>query len=700
MSFLNNNSNFISARITKKGRNSIAKGNFEIKYFQIGDSEFDYTSPFTSFNGEGGTPNQKVFAPFDIDGGVKYPYKIDSLTNSTTYGVPIDDSYSEPLRNVMGSAGLTSAYGTGTTVECYTEAISISSIDGSSFITVSSGNTFQGCDFITLVFNQFGGLSTPIITGQTNSLIYKITGITGNVLYLDRPTPDLSSLTGNVQVVCNSCENEYVECQTSVDYTGQLNAWTMNIVWDEKPIGADYPVTNEGLTGYSSNIHVSTKEFLGYNSTGQTFTNLTGGTIDIPTSYINSYDEEILVEPYEQRCIAVIHYSDVGDITIDPDRFFKYDDYISQDNGDLISIATDEDGNDLTDKEYFQVYLPFIYYHRNTGTTIGALFNMDETSYYIKSTKNQIHELSFRYLIDEQGYKVGKIFPNNKTIVFDDQELVAILDYRSNRKHTLGAPKVFLIPSDDIPSNSIFSGSTGQTIWVTYMLSETDDTSSPLNNLPSNYFVKIDGTTNGTTVCYPTPSNVVIKFTGNTFQYMNTTLDGIKNGFIAKRFKVLVQKTNTGELPLSDSWKIIDYTTQAGGDGVSYLDPAGLVGVSFIITESDYESAPIFDLETYMGTDYLQPSDATTEPQFADQQPFPGSIKLVRATDIQVMNFSINLPSTQFLETQNPTYVSGADKKVTDIALLNSNKEVMVVAKTGIPVTRVGTQVFSVKIDF
>ena len=48
MSFLsNNNSEFLSVRITQKGRNSIAKGSFNVSYFQIGDSEFDYTSPFT-----------------------------------------------------------------------------------------------------------------------------------------------------------------------------------------------------------------------------------------------------------------------------------------------------------------------------------------------------------------------------------------------------------------------------------------------------------------------------------------------------------------------------------------------------------------------------------------------------------------------------------------------------------------------------
>ena len=101
MSFLNsNNSEFLSARITKKGRQSIAEGNFNIKYFQIGDSEFDYSTTLT---------NQKVFSPFDKEGGVKYPYKLDTSDTVTTYGTPISN-YTEPvpLRNAMNPAGFVS----------------------------------------------------------------------------------------------------------------------------------------------------------------------------------------------------------------------------------------------------------------------------------------------------------------------------------------------------------------------------------------------------------------------------------------------------------------------------------------------------------------------------------------------------------------------------------------------------------------
>lgn len=62
MSFLQNNSATVAARLTKKGRNSIANGDFNIEYFAIGDSEYNYSGS-----------TQITFAPFDKDINVKYP---------------------------------------------------------------------------------------------------------------------------------------------------------------------------------------------------------------------------------------------------------------------------------------------------------------------------------------------------------------------------------------------------------------------------------------------------------------------------------------------------------------------------------------------------------------------------------------------------------------------------------------------------
>ena len=707
MSFLNsNNSEYLSARITNRGRKAIANGNFNIQYFQIGDSEYDYNLSSLT----GATDHQKVFAPFDYDGGVKYPFGLDS-TVSTTYGSPISNNLTITLRNEMGPAGFVSGYSTTPTVQTTTQKVNYSAVSGSTSLIVPSGVTFNECEYITLVFDNFSGTT---ITGKTNSLIYKVLSVSGNTLNLDRKVPNLTSLTGNAQVVCNKCliETPTEDIFNPIDYTEQLNSWTLNTVWSNKPIGGDYNGrSDESLSGYTSNQYTSIKNLLGYTTTGQTFNNFTGGTIT-GTSFANSFStgsthELVEVLPSEQRCIAIVHYSELGDISVDPERFFKYDDYISHKTGTTgldISIVEDYDREndlrDLSDSEYFQIYLPLIYYHRNTGTTFGAIFYMDTVDYYVKSSINSRHQIKFRYLVDEQNNKVGKVFVNNKIIVFDDQELVAMLDYRSNRRYTLPSPKLGLVSHDGLSSQSMLS-TTGQTAWVTYMFENTSG--NTLNSLPCNYFNKISST--------GTPSQITMKFSGNSFSNMVTGFTGVTDGFVANKFYALVQ---TGATPSTNTWRKIDLTSQITGYTSGYINPTGLTGVSFTINYTSFNSGSIFDLEDHMSgvtTDYLwNTTGSTTQPQFGDEQPFPGSIRLVRATDIEEMSMMINLPTGTFGDvpnnergtSQNPTYPTTGTipTYITEVALLDSNKEPLVVAKAPTPVKRAGTQVFAVKLDF
>lgn len=693
MSFLNsNNSEYLSARITNRGRKAIANGNFNIQYFQIGDSEYDYN--LSSLTGS--TNHQKVFAPFDYDGGVKYPFGLDT-TVSTTYGSPISNNLTITLRNEMGAAGFVSKYSTTPTVKATTQQVAFSKISGTTSLVVPTGITFNECEYVTLAFESLSGTT---ITGKTNSLIYKVLSVSGNTLTLDRNVPNLTGLTGNAQVVCNKFSNETSSGNLiyPIDYTQQLNSWRLNTVWTDKPIGADNNGADENLNGYTGNRYASVKNLLGYTKTGQTFTNLSGGTIT-GTTFKNSFDELIVVSPSEQRCVAILHYSELGDISVDPERFFKYDDYISAltgTSGTSISLFGDLEVSDRdynkSDNAYFEIYIPFIYYHRNTGTTFGALFTMDTTDYYVKSSINSRHQIKFRYLVDEQNNKVGKVFVNNKIIVFDDQELVAMLDYRSNRRYTLPSPKLGLASHDGLAAQSMLS-TTGQTAWVTYMFENTSG--NTLNSLPCNYFNKILST--------GTPSQITMKFSGNSFSNMVTSLTGVTDGFVVNKFYALVQ---TGATPSPSAWRKIDLTSQITGYTSGYINPTGLTGVSFTINYTSFNSASTFDLEDHMSgvtTNYLGTSGATdfnvTLPQFGDEQPFPGSVRLVRATDIEQMGMMINLPSTQFTTSQNPTYVSG-DKMITEVALLDSNKEALVVAKTPTPVKRSGTQVFAVKLDF
>jgi hypothetical protein len=237
------------------------------------------------------------------------------------------------------------------------------------------------------------------------------------------------------------------------------------------------------------------------------------------------------------------------------------------------------------------------------------------------------------------------------------------------------------------------------------MLSYDNDTQ--LNSYPCNYINSSDS--NLDTKLDPcstsVASQVTFKISGSTIPNMQKSFSGVTNGFIANKFYILAQETLSGQTPSHDAWVIMDYTTEVGGDGTNPIDPTGITNTTLTITKSKYNAGSIFDLEDYLSNDQTLPSNyipnqPSTDPQFGDEQPFPGSVRLIRASDIEQMNFLVNLPSSQFTETQNPTYTNGSKKRITEIVLLNSNKEPLVVSKTPTPIERTGTQVFAVRLDF
>lgn len=680
MSYLQpNNSENLAARITHKGRRKIAQGNFNISYFQIGDSEFDYN--FSVFDGITNT-GQKVLTPMDKDYQIKYPYKIsESTLTGTTYGIPIQSSLTETIRNNVGPAGYVSSYvafnsstGDGTSVVCTGTTVQMSDINGTNELNVGSDWTkFITSEYITLYFNTLTG-SNNIIKEQSTSLVYKLTLVpTGSTLNLDRNMPDFSSLTGTVTVLRNDCEfSGIITCNEVVDVTAQQDPWIQNTIWSQNPAGLD-PIStavDEKLSGYTSNAYTSSKEYFGYNTSS-------GQTSNISTTIVNSFGDLITVLPEEQHSLAILHYTKASEMSIDPWLTFKYEDYI-----DSTTI-----GND-----YFEIYIPFLYYERNSGSTIGARFFMDTVDHYIDSsaidTRN--NQMKYRYLIDEFNNRVGKIFVNHKVIIFDDQEIVAALDYKSNRRYTLPIPRISLVPIDVkcesyVGAAQPLLGSTGETVYVTYVLEYTGDTA--LNGIACNHYNKIDGVLGS--------NDVSIKFNTDDFRFMQSSinLSGATIGYIANVFKILVQKVDTGSLPDPMLWREIDVTNEIPNHSGGLIDPSNLRGTRFIITYNDYDTSSIYAMSD---PDLL---DTVTSPEFGDEQPFTGSITVTRATDLEVMRYLINLPSTDFMTTQNPTYISGLPKRITEVALLDENKDVMVIAKAASPIVRIGTQVVSVKID-
>ena len=278
--------------------------------------------------------------------------------------------------------------------------------------------------------------------------------------------------------------------------------------------------------------------------------------------------------------------------------------------------------------------------------------------------------------------------------------MVAILDYKSNRRWSLPAPRA-TVTSKDVPCSLSVDPLilTGQTAWVTYMFEYTGTTG--IDGMHCNYYNKVTGTS---------ASNISFRFETNAFRNMSNST--YTSGYIANKMYALVQVIPSTGTTRPENWKIIDITDQISGHTMGALiNPTKLYGYQFVVTGDDFDTASYYDIENYLGlfpniapltgttTQQIIDDVKNTSPEFGDSQPFPGSIRLTRATDVAVLNYMVNLPSTQFRTSQNPTYVTG-NPRITEIALLNEGKEALIIAKTAKPVERTGTQVFSVRLDF
>jgi hypothetical protein len=280
------------------------------------------------------------------------------------------------------------------------------------------------------------------------------------------------------------------------------------------------------------------------------------------------------------------------------------------------------------------------------------------------SNYNSRYELPYRDLVDYAGNTVGKIFHNQKLVVFDDEEIVAALDTGSTRNYTLTAPKVDTLVTTNYPITGLTT--TGKTMWVTYKFSG----GTVSDDLPCNYFMKVTGSTND--------ENVTVKFSSGGFKHLN-------NGYTATQFHILHQLTDNGVQPTPNNWKIRDYTSDLSA--INDLK----TGFTFTINQTKItEAIAVGNYSSSLsgfGVDRALSGGTIT-----------GTVALVRSSDIEEMDFKLNLPEGKFTSSQNPTFTGTS--KITEVALLNTNKEVLAMGKLATPLTRSGNQVIEVKLDF
>lgn len=728
---IKNTAGLINTRLTDVGRRNISQGNFNISYFQIGDSEVSYTA-VPNYNQ---TNNNILMPAFNAqnDSGspqsnkqnIKYPYYVEG-SRGNTYGIPFMDN---KIQQVYNSAGVKGFFTTGSTLietgSGYTVTpnywVDMSTVTGQTSVEIefdpnvcnqSTTGTPNIGDLVTMVFDgqgSCGGFGTNQILTYRIQNTNPTTGTTGSTftITLDRALPTYEGLNtetyyGRLYVYPSGMTQLYdfitpapywqtdtINFESPCDVSARENTvvWNMNIPWSENPAGL-FPSSDEDYTKYGSVTYIGTKEYLGYQQAS-------GQTDNSEVFYYNSFDEKVVVTPREQKAISIIHYTN-QDIDNVYGEKFSTQPFDPQNPTDNIGLA-----------RHFNLTMPTLMWHKSTGDTIGQTFWIDPPGYdlckpfYIKSTKNiDMNDPGIRYYHlwdlnpDDNGNlnRIGKVFPDQEIIIIDDEEVIAAMSYKSNRNWTLPAPKLTLLtPNTCSFDNATASGvmtNPEERMWVTYRF---DSNTGATSSLHCNYYtvIKPDNTVTANT------QNVAVRF-GSEFNFLSQEQF---SGFSANSMKLLCQIVTGDTRPSSTAWREIDVTT---GITLSngYITQNSLTGVTFQITIDNYTpttGVTLYELSNYI--DIPQNGQANTL-NFGDEYYFYGNLKTDISATIYEMKYLVNLGRNQFTNPSNPTWTKGTKSYVTEIGLYDDNKDLIVISKLQSPELRQGIQQYVVKLDF
>jgi hypothetical protein len=724
----------INTLVTDAGRKKISQGKFDISYFQVGDSEACYNciNNLDPVNLNVLMPqyNTQNLAPVPQKNRmeIKYPIYLDS-TSGSTYGVPFDASYIDSVYNSAAPRGFFNpSTGTPYTYSAYTTSaytINPNFIAQNSGITSGTTLTISGTSLAPSVSGTVtpGMFMTLFTNGQISPVqnagplfTYLVVGVTGDTstggtvtIQVDRQLPNLGTmgLTGTSQtlfypsgmtVIYDTTtpepywENDVINFETNCDVSARnVNIWNMNIPWTESPAGV-FSNTNQDYNFYKSTGYTGSKEYFGYNSnTGQVDTD--------STYYYNSFADKIILSPSDQKSIAIVHYTNQA-----IDNF--YGEKFAQEEYDPNNPGGTGQARNL------RISIPWLMWHKNSGATVGQEFYTDPSGFtslnlfephYIESKKDpNFNDPGLRYYHlwdtnpNTNGYpnRVGKVFPDYKMIIFDDDEIVAALNYKSNRSWTLPAPKLGLVTPNTF--SGVLGGTSGlltgssETLFLTYIFENTGFT----NSLHCNYYTTITGNDQS---LLPGASDIIIRF-GNEFPFLRNTYTS-PSGFTANRIKLIAQKVSSGTTrPTASAWKEIDVTSQISATTIGgYITQSGMTGTTLQLTKNMYDTASTYRLDNYINLPALNDSGLTLN--FGGEYFFFGNIQTDIQATIYVMNFLCNLGQTQFFDSSNPTW-TGSNPYVTEVGLYNADKELMVISKIQSPEKRQGIQQYPIKLDF
>jgi hypothetical protein len=408
----------VSIKLTAAGREKLSNGNFNITQFSLGDSEMNYS--FYKKNGI--DPNtSNVLLPFEALTDIRYKIKRSFNDSSFLYPVTSSTTKNEVYNEVnMGFFNGNDIYDMTINTELDRVKESNLKIDISQLSTntnvlniikdtgYTAGNGVEIGDYLMVSWIN------PYLSGKTENdiesdiyspyLFYKIESFTGTIagnnlqVTLDRNVPNFGSgISGSTY---------YSYCYIYPKYDSILDYYGSEFLSDYWAFTDDNYIEN----CYNSNKKV----------------NIWNYTLFYPEKYIGIEDTDKLPNDlYSYKYKSFLTYISATDIN----KVYGIVHYTN-------TIPDNNVGEGFYDNDA-ELLLPTIMWHKNTDNKIGVRF-------FCEQNINTVENSALRYynLIDNNNYIVGKCFPDLKVFLIEDQELVKVLAFKSNRNWTLPTPKV------------------------------------------------------------------------------------------------------------------------------------------------------------------------------------------------------------------------------------------------------------------
>ena len=687
---------FVSIKLTEKGREMLSQGLLNFTSWAIGDSEINYDREAVvdaNPNDISLSATSRILRPLDRQPNIKTyitpsgaltPFQPINASNLNVIKAVVNNEATE--RGFFNHVSSTFTTLSSSTYVNNSEIINNSVLTGGTALALSVASSLVVGDYILLKLgnDSFGSAIPYSNTSALPNLWYKIQAIGSGVVIVDRNLPNLSGEAATSQVLVYKggeiYESMFTGTTTSYWDSGTLSfnsainvtchdvpVWNMNNVWCENLAGIT------GLTTF--NYYEDYTKFGSYSFLGQKNPYLeylcesTASTLNFNCNGPGfSYPDDVT------KSISIIHYTN---------------NTISSLYGEFFYI-------DTTNNKVVRIHMPDLMYHRRgyatgSGTSMGMSFVSSGSPKTIGTSDIQYYDLIEDPTMISSAttaQAVGKVFPQLKIVVIDDDEIVSAISYKSNRNWTLPALAANVVSPSGGTSTGVLD--IDETMYLTYVL-ENQSGSGLTTSLPCQEYIKITNNSSS-------KKDVAFRISEtDLLPYMrkkeSVGYDGL--GFYATNFKLMYQKvTDPESRPDPAAWKVYDFTTTGLTTNVGEtIDPKALenqnpTASGFILDTIKESGSTTFNLISILN---MAPNSDPSMLQFGDERFFYGNLETFIGATIYKTLFSLIVNADEFVETTNPTRSKDASTnppniKVSEVGIYDSANNLVCIGKLSIPV--------------